>query len=169
MPKAALAAACAALAMLMSGCGNIHPLYGDTGESASVASELASVNIPEPDTRLAQLIRNDLVSTMRPVGTAASNRYSLEIDARSQKDKTIETASAQRILRRTVRLNVSFSLHEQGSGKILYQGKTFSQADYDEVGQPFADLQAKTNAIERAAREVSIDIRTRVAAHFAAG
>ena len=169
MPKAGLAATCAALAMLLSGCGNIHPLYGDAGLSASVASELASVSIPEPDTRLAQLIRNDLVSTMRPVGTAAPNRYSLEIDARAQEDRTIETTSAQRTLRRTVRLNVSFALHDQGSGKVLYQGKTFSQADYDEVGQPFADLQAETDAVERAAREVSTDIRTRIAAHFAAG
>jgi LPS-assembly lipoprotein len=156
--------------MLVSGCGNIHPLYGDYGASSTVAAELASGAIPEPDTRLGQLIRNDLVSTMRPAGTDAPDHYTLQIDAGSQEDdKTIESNSAQRILRRTVRLNVSFALQEQGSGKILYHGKTFSQADYDEVGQPFADLQAKTNAIERAAHEVSTDIRTRIAAHFAAG
>src|SRR5437763_11555517 len=169
MPRTGLAAACAALAMLMSGCGNIHPLYGDAGDTSSVATELASVTITEPDTRLGQLIRNDLISTMRPTGTAAPDRYTLEIDATSREDKLIETATAQRTLRRTVRLNVTFALHVQGSGKVLYQGKTFSQADYDEVGQPFADLQAKTNAIERAAHEVSTDIRTRIAAHFAAG
>ena len=33
--------------------------------------------------------------------------------------------------------------------------------------QPFADLQAETNATERAVHEVSADIRTRLAAYFA--
>ncbi len=66
-------------------------------------------------------------------------------------------------------MNVAFALHEQGTGRIVYEGKTFSQASYDQVGQSFADLQAETDAVERAAHEVSLDIRTRLAAHFAAG
>jgi LPS-assembly lipoprotein len=169
MRKAGPAVTCLALAMLISGCGNFQPLYGESTQSSSVAAELAAVSIAEPDTRLGQLVRNDLISTMRPAGTGAPDRYSLALDIKSQDDKTIESASAERILRRTIRLNVSFALHEQGSGRLLYQGKTFSQADYDEVGQSFADLQARTNAVERAAHEISLDIRTRLAAHFAAG
>ena len=43
------------------------------------------------------------------------------------------------------------------------------QAGQVELVQPFADLQAMTNALERASHEVSNDIRTRIAAHFAAG
>ena len=106
---------------------------------------------------------------MRPAGTAEPDRYSLALDIRSQEEKVIETSTAERVTRRTIKVNVSFALQEQGSGKIVYKGRTFSQAAYDEVGQSFADLQAKTNAVERAAREVSVDIRTRLAAHFAAG
>ncbi len=160
---------CLALAIPVSGCGGFRPLYGETADSSSVAAELAAVSIAEPDSRLGQLVRNDLISTMRPAGTAGPDRYSLALDIRSQEEKTIESATADRVLRRTIRLNVAFALHEQGTGRILYQGKTFSQADYDEVGQSFADLQAKTNAVERAAHEVSLDIRTRLAAHFASG
>jgi LPS-assembly lipoprotein len=156
-----------ALALLAAGCSNMRPLYGDSNEPSSVAAQLASVSIPEPDTRLAQVIRNDLISTMRPAGTAAPDRYSLALEIKSQDDKTIESATAERVLRRTIRLNVAFALQEQGTGKVVFHGKTFSQASYDEVGQSFADLQAKTEAAERAAHEVSLDIRTRLAAHFA--
>ena len=54
-----------------------------------------------------------------------------------------------------------------GGGKTIYRGKTFSNVSYDDVGQSFADLQAKTNAVERGAHEIALDIRTRLAAHFA--
>lgn len=156
-----------ALALLATGCSKMRPLYGDSNEPSSVAAQLASVAIPEPNTRLAQIIRNDLISTMRPAGTAAPDRFSLALDIRSQDDKTIESATAERVLRRTIRLNVAFALQEQGTGRVVFRGKTFSQASYDEVGQSFADLQAKTEAAERAAHVVSLDIRTRLAAHFA--
>src|SRR3954447_10365910 len=156
-----------ALALLAAGCSNLHPLYGDGDEPSSVAAQLATVSIPEPDTRLAQIIRNDLLSTMRPVGTAAPDHYTLAFNIRAQEDKTIESATAERVLRRTIRLSVAFTLQEHGTGKVVFRGKTFSQASYDQVGQSFADLQAKTEAAERAAHEVSVDIRTRLAAHFA--
>jgi LPS-assembly lipoprotein len=56
---------------------------------------------------------------------------------------------------------------ERSSGNVVNDGKTFSQASFDVIRQPFADLQAETNATERAVREVSADIRTRLAAYFA--
>src|SRR5436305_1654716 len=80
MRREGLAAVSVALPLVLSACGNIHPLYGTAGaDSPSVAAVLASIAIPEPDTRLGQLIRNDLISTMRPAGTARSDRYTLEI------------------------------------------------------------------------------------------
>ena len=56
---------------------------------------------------------------------------------------------------------------DRSNGEVVTQGKTFSQASYDVIRQPFADLQAETNATERAVHEVSADIRTRIAAYFA--
>jgi hypothetical protein len=50
---------------------------------------------------------------------------------------------------------------------VLHSGKTFSQVSYDVVREPFADMQAEANAMERAAHEVSMDIRSRLAAYFA--
>jgi hypothetical protein len=71
------------------------------------------------------------------------------------------------VTRQAINLSVSFELIERSTGNTLHQGKTFSQASFDVIRQPFADLQAETNATERAAHEVSADIRTRIAAYFA--
>jgi LPS-assembly lipoprotein len=83
-----------------------------------------------------------------------------------EQDAIITTAA--KVERRTVNVKVAFSLVEKSSGRQLYAGKTFSLVSYDRTTQGFANLQAQTNAIERAAHQISTDIRTRLAAHFAA-
>lgn len=155
------------LLVLLGACG-FRPLYGTDGVSSGVAGQLASVAIPEPKTRLDQLVRNELLSTMRPAGTAEPDRYRLEITTVASEDRSIEDSNDSRSARRlTVRVTASFQLKDMNGGAVVYKGKTFSNVSYDEVGQSFANLQARTNAIERGAREIAIDIRTRVAAFFA--
>jgi LPS-assembly lipoprotein len=154
--------------LVLAGCG-FSPLYG-SGDATSpgVAQDLASVAIAEPQDRLHQLIRNDLLSTMRPAGTAEPDRYRLDVEANAAEDKSIEDSSNSRRSRRsTVRIMASFALKDLSGGKTVYQGRTFSNVSYDEVNQSFADMQARTTAMERGAREVALDIRTRLAAHFA--
>ena len=56
--------------LALGGCSDIRPLYGTNGStySDSVASHLADVEIPEPESRIEQLIRNDLISAMSVPG-----------------------------------------------------------------------------------------------------
>jgi LPS-assembly lipoprotein len=151
-------------AILLAGCG-MRPLYGTMSSERGVAAALESVTIPEADNRLGQLIRNDLLSAFRPVGTGTPDQYSLVINSRSRFENNVEEPDSH-IARRSVRINVEFALQDIGSGKTVYSGKTFSLVTYDRTGQSFADLQAETNAMERAAHVVSTDIHTRVAAYF---
>jgi LPS-assembly lipoprotein len=156
------------LFLLVAACG-FRPLYS-SGDSTSpgVAQDLASVSIAEPTSRLNQLIRNDLLSAMRPAGTGEPDRYRLDFEASATEDKSIEDSSDSRRSRRaTVRVMASFALKDLNGGKTVYQGRTFSNVSYDDVAQSFADMQARTTAVERGAREVALDIRTRLAAHFA--
>ncbi|QIG48197.1 hypothetical protein G5V57_10955 [Nordella sp. HKS 07] len=154
------------LLLLLGACG-FRPLYGTDGVSSGVAGDLASVAIPEPKSRLDQLIRNELLSTMRPAGTAAPDRYRLDIAANAVDDRSIENSSDARQARRlTIRVIASFQLKDLSGGKVVYKGTTFSNVSYDDVQQSFSDMQARTNAIERGAREIALDIRTRVAAYF---
>jgi len=150
-------------ALALGGCG-YRPLYGSSFDSGGVAATLQSVAIPEADTRLGQIIRNDLLSSMR--SGSAEDRYTLVLKAAAKSSGVIEKPQPS-VTRQAVNLTVSYDLIDKDSGKIVHSGKTFSHASFDVVRQPFADKQAETNATERAAHEVSADIRTRLAAYFA--
>jgi hypothetical protein len=100
------------------------------------------------------------------VGTTAADKYTLVLQPESYEQDAIVNLDSK-VERKTVNVRVAFSLVETSSGRQLYAGKTFSLVSYDRTRQGFADLQAQNNAVERAAREISTDIRTRLAAHFA--
>lgn len=165
--RSALSLIASSLVPLGTAACGFRPLHGSTAGGPAVSTALASVTIPEPESRLSQIIRNDLLSAIRPVGREQPDRYSLSLVTRMQEVNAIDLPDRGAV-RRMVRLNVAFRLVGLEKGDEVYAGKTFSQASYDETGQSFADLQAKTNAVERAAKEASLDIRQRLAAHFAA-
>ena len=152
----------------LQACNNLRPLYGTHGleTQSDVVTELSNVDIPEPKSRLQQLIRNNLISSMSPPGQEGNGRYTLIIHPTpSEFDLVIERNTD--VSRKSYRLKVAFSLRDGKSGRKIYSGNTFSEVSYDEITSEFANLQAKTDAEERAARQVSQDIRTRLAAYFA--
>jgi LPS-assembly lipoprotein len=151
------------VALLLAGCG-YRPLYGTSSETAGVAATLSSVSIPEAEDRVGQLIRNDLLSSMR--AGKGEDKYTLLLKPVVKKSGVIDKPQPS-VTRNAITLAVSYELVERSSGSIVHSGKTFSQASFDVIRQPFADLQAETNATERAVHEVSADIRTRLAAYFA--
>ncbi len=149
--------------LALGGCG-YKPLYGSTSEDRGVVGELASISIPEADSRLGQIIRNDLLSSMRPAGTAAEDRYRLDLTLSKSRTDVIDKKQPN-VTRNSLNASVTFALLD--GAKEVYRGKTFSQVSYDVVRQPFADMQAENDAMERVAHELSGDIRTRLAAYFA--
>jgi LPS-assembly lipoprotein len=149
--------------LALTGCG-YRPLYGTTSDNRGVVEALSSISIPETGTRLGQLIRNDLLSAMRPAGSAGEDRYSLSLTP-AQTSSAIIDRSLPNTTRSSVKVSVAFELRD--GPKVVLGGKTFSQVSFDVVRDPFADTQAETNATERAAHEISTDIKTRLAAYFA--
>ena len=152
-----------AAALLLAGCG-YRPLYGSSSETAGVAATLSSVSIPEAEDRVGQLIRNDLLSSMR--AGEGEQKYTLLLKPVVKRSGVIDKPQPN-VTRDAITLAVSYELVERSSGTVVHTGKTFSNASVDIIRQPFADLQAETNATERAVHEVSSDIRTRLAAYFA--
>lgn len=149
--------------LALGGC-SYRPLYGTSNDERGVVGELASIAIPEADDRLGQIIRNDLLSAMRPAGTSAEDRYKLDMKINKARTNIIDKDQPN-VTRNAVRVAVDFTLLD--GAKDVYSGKTFSQVSYDVVRQPFADTQAENDATERVAHELSTDIRTRLAAYFA--
>jgi LPS-assembly lipoprotein len=161
LPRLILLAACLALAA----CG-FQPLYATRGGGPTTQAELASVTVTEQSTRLGQLVRNEILSTIAPVGQEEEPRYVLELLPRAAEEVSIRAFDTG-VLRRSFRVEVAFRLRRVGTGEELYAGRTFSQASYDRTETPFADRQARITAEERAAKEVGTDIATRLAAFFA--
>lgn len=151
--------------LCLAGCG-YKPLYSSSNDGLGVVAALSSISIQEPDTRAGQLVRNNLLSSIRPAGTEGENLYKLVLKPELSQSTLVEN-KAPGIKRIRLRLAVSYQLIEARSGSEVNSGKTFSTVSYDIIREPVADLQAESNATSRAAREVAADIHTRLAAYMA--
>ena len=148
--------------LLLAGCTSFRPLYGKGPDGEGVTSSLAAVGIPEQHARSAQLVRNELLSSM---GSAPA-KFSLKMLV-TEKTVEVSTLSASNLHRKRFSLAVHFELVNISSGAVSNSGDSFSNVSFDTVRQPVADLQAANNAMERAAKEVGQDLRQRNAAYFA--
>jgi LPS-assembly lipoprotein len=153
------------MSLCLAGCG-YKPLYGTGSDGRGVVDSLSSIAVQETDSRAGQLVRNKLLSSMRPAGTARQDLFSLSLTPEVVQSTPVDQ-SRPGIERRRLRLTVSYQLTEIGSGTQVNSGKTFSSVSYDVVHEPVADLQAEANALNRAAQEVGTDIHTRLAAFMA--
>ena len=61
-------------------------------------------------------------------------------------------------------LDATFQLIDSASGKVLLQGKAISRAPYNRFQEIFANVRARYDAENRAARTMSESIKTQVAA-----
>jgi LPS-assembly lipoprotein len=156
---------CLVVLLSLAGCG-FKPLYSSGSDGRGVVASLSSIAIQETDTRAGQLVRNNLLSSIRPAGTAGDNRYKLILNPELSQSKLVDRSITESD-RVRLRLAVSYQLIETASGAEVNSGKTFSAVSYDVIREPVADLQAEANATSRAAKEVASDIHTRLAAYMA--
>ena len=150
--------------MLLAGCG-LKPLYA-TQDGSSASVELSGISIPEPKSRLEQLVRNELLGQMAGPGSDGVGVYRLELQ---QKVATSAVVAAKTGLnqRESLEMSLTYRLFEVSSGKLLQEGRSFAVIPYDRVSSEFSNLQAVDNAERRASVQLADDIRTRLAAFFA--
>jgi LPS-assembly lipoprotein len=156
---------CLVVLLSLAGCG-YKPLYSSGSDGRGVVASLSSISIQETESRAGQLVRNSLLSSIRPAGTARDNVYKLILNPELTQS-TLVKQTIPGIKRIRLRLTVSYQLIETSSGSEVNSGKTFSAVSYDIIREPIADLQAESNATSRAAKEVAADIHTRLAAYMA--
>lgn len=151
-------------ALALAGCG-YQPLYGSSATNPGVAGVLASISIPEATDRPGQLVRNELITGMQ-TGKGEQDKYLLNLTT-TLSDNSVLQKRQPNETRQAITITTSYELIDRSSGKVISKGKTFATVSYDVIRQPFADMQAEKDATERAARQVGVDIRTRLAAFFA--
>lgn len=164
---ALMAALCASLAGLaLSGCG-FQPLYGGTTAGGQkLAAVMASVDVAPIPGRVGQKLRNELIFASTGGGNRPPTRYKLEIAIKERViDQLVQiTGDATE---QVFELDATFKLIATGTGQVIYQGQAISRAPYNRYQEIFANVRARYDAENRAARTIAESIRTQVAAQLA--
>jgi len=152
------------LCLGLGSCG-FRPLYGQRA-GGSAAADLAAVQISPVNDRLGQILRNDLIERLSPLGEPTSPRYSLRA-ALSASSAARAIQQDTTITRYDQRIEVGFILVDLATGAGIFRGQSRAIGGYDAVRSDFATLTAQQDAVRRTVREVTEDIRAQLAAFFA--
>lgn len=156
-----------AASLWLSAC-SVQPVYGPGPSGGSVAQTLRSIVIEPVDSRVAQEVRNNLIFNLTGGGAVADPKYRMKLRV-----TTTETAlgitreGSAPVYSDTV--TVSYTVTEMSSGDIILRETARGTASYDQYSQNFANIRARRDAENRAAKQVADEIRLRVAAATAVG
>ena len=155
-----------ALAALAAGACGFQPLYGSrlTGD---VPAELAQIKVtPIPD-RAGQQLHNHLLTMLNPDGRPDKARYVLTTRI-SESLSSLGVRKTAFATRANLELRASYALNAVATGKSVFNGQSAVTVSYDILDSEFATLMTEKEARSRAARELSQEIRIRLATFFAA-
>ena len=157
-----LGAVVPALLFLLSACG-FQPLYAERGpEEPGVSQELASIRVLPISNRSGQQLYNMLVDRLTPYGRPGDPEYLLTVRLATKTERlafrTDETAT-----RANLNLRARYQLRRASDGAVVFSGMSRSTSSYDILENPFATTVSEDDAFDRAARELSEEIRTRLA------
>lgn len=164
-----VALACAAASMLAAGCGDsgFRPLYADTSlvGGADVNQKLAELEIAPIPGRVGQRVRNELIYETTGGGLAAQPVYRLEIVIRESISATlvqIDGNSSGSVYN----LNASFRLVRLADRSVALTGTSYGRIAFQRFDSVFANVRARQEAENRAAKTVGDELRSRLAAYL---
>ena len=148
------------VALLMSGCG-FRPLYGRKSLGA-VDSELARIKVGVIADRVGQQLHNYLLDRINRKGRPEKPLYLLSVDTEIEKVRLAfepdETATRVKLV-----FTANFLLRETATEKVLLKNFARSVISFNIVTSAIATRSAELDAIDRAARDVSEEIRALLA------
>ncbi len=158
-----------------------QPVYGNQPLAAgdSVRDKLAAVEVVQiaapnghPESRLAVELRNNLMSEFNNGAAPSAPLYRLQVNGIGSGIQTvIVDVASGRPDTQLAAVNVSYTLTEIATGKVVINSSTFGRASFDIPGsaQRFAQQRAWLNAEDRAVGMIADNIRNRLASYFVAG
>jgi LPS-assembly lipoprotein len=148
---------------MLAGCG-FQPMYGSASLGA-VDEELARVKVQVISDRVGQQAHNFLLDRLNRSGRPADPRYLLEVKIRVAKTELgierDETATRAKLV-----LTANFSLTDLKTRETLLRRTARSTNSYNIVDSAVSTRSAELDAVERAAREISEDIRVLLSLYF---
>jgi LPS-assembly lipoprotein len=147
----------------LGACG-FRPLYGGA-ENSAINQQLAHIEISAIEDRIGQQVHNLLLDRFNSGGRPQKPFYTLTVRLAISTEE-IGLKFTEEATRARLTLKVSYFLTDNGSGKILTEGGVRSVNSYNISDSLFSRLASEENAKERAAREVSDEIKTRLSLYF---
>jgi LPS-assembly lipoprotein len=153
----------AVLSMAVTGCG-FEPLYGRKS-AGNVESQLASVKIEIIPGRIGQQVHNYLLDRINRKGRPGEPLYLLSVTLEVEKivlgiERDEEATRAKLVIMADVRLQ------DVVTEEILLDRTARSTSSYNILSAAVATQSAELDAIDRAARDVSDEIRLMLSLYF---
>ncbi|HQZ12270.1 MAG TPA: hypothetical protein PK286_05235 [Devosia sp.] len=149
--KSGLVALGLAVAVALSGCSGLRPVYGDAG----IGAERLALNFAKPGGRLEQIITQDLIVRLGSTADAGAPKFSVNTSVAVR--QMTHTNTTKPFTNREVMVTARYSVTT--GGEVVTQGSRQASANFTTNGQVLADEAAQKDATERAAHAVAETIR----------
>ena len=144
-----------------AGCG-FRPLYGET--TGSSAETLAAIRIDLIADRSGQVMRNMLLERLTPTGPPSHPAYALSV-ALTESKRELALRKDETATRANLTITASFVLRALRDPQFgMFSGAATSTNSYNVLQSDYATLGSESDARERALRQLSEEIRIRIAA-----
>lgn len=150
---------------LVTACGNggFRPMYAANFDGQSLSQAMAQVSVTTIPGRVGQRVRNELIFQTTGGGEAQEKAYKLDIVLRER--LTSQLVDAQGDSESQIyHLDADFQLTERTGGAVILKGQSFGRAGFQRFQTIYANVRAKRDAENRAARTIARDVRARIEA-----
>ncbi|MEO0619483.1 MAG: LPS assembly lipoprotein LptE [Pseudomonadota bacterium] len=153
------------IAIGVAGCGGsgFQPLYGVTASGGDLSTTLASVDVVPIPGRVGQQLRNELLFKLQGGSGSVGSDYELQIAIRESVRQIIRQQDGDS-QGETYRITSEFQLISAADKSVVLKGENHAQAAYRKFDSIYANLRARRDAENRAAKDSARAISTRVAA-----
>jgi LPS-assembly lipoprotein len=164
----ALTAVCLAVPVL-AGCAGgsgFRPLYATGSDGESVNTKLNQIDIQTIPSRVGQRVRNELIFENNGGALPSAPIYRLEVVIRESLASTLVRTDGE-AASQIYNLDAKFKLIRIADKKTVLEGTSYGRAGFQRFAQTYANVRAREDAENRAARTVASDMRSRLAAFIA--
>jgi len=149
------------------GGGDFKPLYGSLGANGkSVGEQLRHVDIAPIPGRVGQRIRNELIFGTTGGDYALDPKYRLEIAVRESVSSTLVQRTGDST-NQIYNIDARFRLFDLSSKKVVLEGDSYGRAGFERFTSIFANVRARKDAEDRAAKTVGNDLKIRISTYLA--
>ena len=143
---------------LLAGC-QAQPLYG------SMTGEKQSVSVSPATSRVGQMVRNELVLGFG--GDQTNAAYQLNLSVSSNIAGLLPGGIDNEFSAARATVTATYVLKSASTGETVKSGSRFADAQLDLPSQQFAQIRARSEAEDRAARQVAALVRADIVAALA--